>query len=168
MECYMTCALSKGVLSKSDIEILNRYSEEELSMVACRDTGYFVKLVAEQEEVMQSDHHLANLTEGTKAILLNAVKLGFQCIEFDRDAEDIELPSTAPFLIEINNSEYEALLEPGKGNSVIAYGWSSSTFSFAEVIANLAGTAVGLRFSSNETDFKNRCFEIPSLIKAEK
>ncbi|MCQ1058385.1 hypothetical protein LRP52_23970 [Photobacterium sp. ZSDE20] len=83
-ETYTTVVISTSHISEEDSKQLGIIADEECSLVAGRDTGFFVKLYQEPE-----DNFREVFSDSLNDLLTEAARQGFRCIEFDRDADNL-------------------------------------------------------------------------------
>jgi len=86
IETYKVVALSTGHLTIEDRDALQAAADDiEETMVMGRSTGFFIKLY----DLADSDDLRHGHSESIKRIVQWAKGLGFQMIEFDRDADTL-------------------------------------------------------------------------------
>ncbi|MEZ8292334.1 hypothetical protein AB6D11_00625 [Vibrio splendidus] len=88
-ETYRTAAISINHLNDMDQILLKKMMEGPTSLVAERPAGYFIKLHKNAE---RNAHD--GLTKGLQTILVSAAKQGFECIEVDLDAVELNGAAT--------------------------------------------------------------------------
>lgn len=85
---YTTIELSTGHIKEGDVVALDEISKEEFSLVAKRNTGYFIKLHTQHDLNIRKEY-----SDELNFILTKAAQLGFKCVELDSDAgEERSLP----------------------------------------------------------------------------
>lgn len=87
-ETYKTVAISTCHMTEEDSKQLCIIAEEDYSMVAVRPTGFFLKLFDDENEPESNCRQ--ELSDNLNAILTEAARQGFRCIEFDYGADEIE------------------------------------------------------------------------------
>lgn len=86
MEIYKVLVLSTGHLTESDSRVLSSLAKTD-SMIAERDTGYFLKLYVPEGP---NDHNYRlGMSPDFHRIVAYATAKGFLMIEFDRDAAPV-------------------------------------------------------------------------------
>ncbi|MDN3661125.1 DUF5983 family protein [Vibrio agarivorans] len=84
-ETYKTACVSTQHMQLNDVRELKVMCDEQMAMVAERETGFFLKLF---EDV--SENHYPKLSTELSALIKEAAEQGFRCIEFDCDAESVD------------------------------------------------------------------------------
>lgn len=87
-ETYKTAAISTCHMTETDSKQLSIIAQEDCSMVAVRPTGFFVKLFDGEQEPQSNARE--ELSDSLNALLIEAARQGFRCIEFDCDADEVE------------------------------------------------------------------------------
>ena len=85
-EEYKCLCVSTRHITKEDENILNQKAKDNNTMIAERETGYFVKLFEHAD-----DNVYSQLSEAFNSVLEYAHVHGYRMVEFDCDAQEYEV-----------------------------------------------------------------------------